>query len=92
MQYIVDIADKTRKNEQLSLGVSPRGSLALMHACMAYALLKGRTFVLPDDVKLLAVPVLAHRLVLQMQASFQNKSAEAVLRDILRTVPVPVVS
>lgn len=92
MQYIVDIAEKTRKNEQLSLGVSPRGSLALMHACMAYALLKGRTFVLPDDVKLLAVPVLAHRLVLQMQASFQNKSAEAVLRDILRTVPVPVVS
>ncbi len=92
MQYIVDIAEKTRKSEQLSLGVSPRGSLALMHASMAYAMLAGRAFVLPDDVKAMAVPVLAHRLVLQMQASFQNKSAEAVLRDILRTVPVPVQS
>ncbi len=92
MQYIVDIANATRKSDKLSLGASPRASLALMHASMAHALFCGRDYVLPDDAKAMAIPVLAHRLVVQLSAGIHKNSAQQVLQDILRTAPVPVVS
>ncbi|MFA9379989.1 MAG: AAA family ATPase [Acetanaerobacterium sp.] len=92
MQYIVDIANNTRKSEKLALGASPRGSLALMRAAMAHALFDGRDYVLPDDVKAMAQPVLAHRLIVQLSAGAHKRSAELVLQEILRTTPVPVQS
>ena len=92
MQYIVDIANATRKSDKLSLGASPRASLALMHAAMAHALFCGRDYVLPDDAKAMAIPVLAHRLVVQLSAGIHKNSAQQVLQEILRTTPVPVVS
>jgi len=63
--YIADVAARTRRDSGITLGVSPRGTLALMSAIRAYALLMGRDYVVPEDIKLLAVPVLAHRIVLQ---------------------------
>jgi len=90
--YIIDIVEMTRKSDRISLGVSPRGSLALMKASQAYAAIKGRDFVTPDDVKHVAVPVLAHRLILRGHAitTSGSKSSEAAIEEILRTVQVPV--
>ena len=91
LEYVVSIAEQTRRHEFITLGVSPRGSIALLSASMAYALLRGRDFVLPDDVQRLTVPVLAHRLVLSAQAGFKNKTPESVLRELLGALPVPAV-
>lgn len=86
--YIVQIVEATRDNQRASMGVSPRGTLALVRALQAYAMLHGRSYVVPEDVKELAVPVLAHRIVLQ--GAGQDKGAAADwLRKILSTVPVP---
>jgi len=90
-EYIVALADKTRNHEMIALGVSPRGSLALQKAARAYALLRGRDYVLPDDVQELADPVLSHRLVLSPQASLKRITARELIREILRQVPVPKV-
>ena len=92
MAYIVDIARRTRDHKDVLLGVSPRGSAALMRASMARALMSGRAHVLPDDVQLMAKPALCHRLMLRVQAHTQNRSAADVISDILRSVPVPAVS
>lgn len=89
MDYIIDIANATRNHEQLRLGVSPRGSLALMDAARAYALLQGRDYVQPDDVQRLAEPVLLHRIQLRSQAVFKQQTAERVLKDILHKLRVP---
>jgi MoxR-like ATPase len=64
MEYMVDIVSATRTGENVLMGVSPRGTLAFLRCVKAYAYLQGRTFVTPDDVKALAVPVLAHRIVM----------------------------
>ena len=90
--YIIDIVEMTRNHNKISLGVSPRGSLALMKASQVYAAIKGRDYVTPDDVKHLAVPVLAHRLILKGHAvaTGGTKSSEAVIEEILREVKVPV--
>ena len=90
MQYIVDIASATRKHDKLTLGVSPRGSLALMHAAMAHALFDGRDYTLPDDVKVMVIPVLAHRLMVRLSAGERDRTAEAVLSQIVRTTQVPI--
>ena len=87
--YIVDIVTRTRKHPQVVIGASPRGSLALLHASQAYAAINGRTYVLPDDVKRLAVPVLTHRMILRPEARLKASSAEAIVREILAAVPVP---
>jgi len=90
-QYIIDIIEATRHNEKISLGVSPRGSIALMKAAQLNAVLQGRDFVIPDDVKRLAVPVLAHRILLKGHAISGNTvNAENAIRDILKSVKVPV--
>ena len=88
LDYIVALCEQTRKPEQVQLGVSPRGMLSLMRASQALALLRSREYVIPDDVKALAVPVLAHRVIVR---GMYGKSgvAEALIRDIVKTVPAP---
>jgi len=88
-QYVVALATATREAPGLRLGASPRASLALLHAAQAWAALDGRPFVTPDDVQSLAVPVLAHRVLLSRDAAFAQRDAEAVLREIVAEVPVP---
>lgn len=87
-EYMVDIATATRRGEQILMGVSPRGSLALLRCAKAYAYLDGRDYVVPDDVRALAVPVLAHRLVLGY-GSGGTESAVSLMERILSAVPVP---
>jgi MoxR-like ATPase len=87
--YILEIVRKTRTNHSITLGGSPRASLALYRASQALALIRGRDFVLPDDVKQLAMPVLGHRLILSTEAYLHNTSKEELIADILSTLPVP---
>jgi MoxR-like ATPase len=87
--YLVDLADATRRHPRLALGVSPRGTLALLRATRALAASVGREFVLPDDLKALAGPVLEHRLVLTPEASMGGASQSDILEDVLGSVPVP---
>ena len=87
--YLVDLADASRRHGALALGMSPRATLALQKAARARAAAGGRTYVVPDDIKALAGPVLAHRLVLTPEASMQSADARNVVDDILRKVPVP---
>ena len=89
-QYIVNIVELTRHREQISLGASPRASIGLFHTCKALALIKGRDYVIPDDVKELATPVLAHRLVLSPAARIAGVNAPQIVSDLLEFVPVPV--
>ncbi|MDP9309675.1 MAG: MoxR family ATPase [Chloroflexota bacterium] len=89
-QYLVALVRATRTSDDLELGASPRGSLALYRASQAYAALNGRPFVLPDDVKRLAVPTLAHRLVLQPEARLRSRSTATIVQHIVERVPVPV--
>ncbi len=88
--YIVRIIRATRDHASVELGASPRASLALFRASRALAATRGRDFVLPDDVKALATPVLAHRIMLTGQSRLRGRSAEPLVREILETEPVPV--
>jgi MoxR-like ATPase len=91
--YMLEIVGRTREHEGLALGVSPRGAQALYRASQALALVEGRGYVLPDDIKRLTVPVFAHRVVLNQRASLAARSTEAaelVLNEILRQVEVPI--
>jgi MoxR-like ATPase len=90
-QYILDIADATRNHEDLLVGVSTRGAIALNRAVQSQALLEGRSFAVPDDVKSLAVPVLAHRIVPKsILHSNQRRMEESIIERILETIPVGV--
>jgi MoxR-like ATPase len=90
VEYILDLVESTRHDEQLHLGVSPRGALALTQACQASAVLNGRDYVIPDDVKQLFVPVCAHRVVSKSYLSNGDANATArVLQNILDQVAVP---
>ncbi|MCL1873443.1 MAG: MoxR family ATPase [Clostridiales bacterium] len=91
-QYIASIAGASRHHGEIQMPVSPRGSIALMRASMAYALLCGRSFVLPDDVQKMVVPVLAHRLALYPAARAKKRTGEDVLQAILTSLPVPAAS
>jgi len=88
-RYCVDIVAATRESQSSAVGASPRGSLALLKLARGKAALAGRDFVLPDDVKAVAVPALAHRLVLRPELWVQRVSAEDVIRDVLAGVPTP---
>ena len=90
--YLVALVRTTRDHHDLQLGASPRASGSLYRAAQAWAVLDGRSFVLPDDVKALAQPVLGHRLVVDLDRSLRGTTAETVLTEILETVPVPVSS
>ena len=87
--YCVDLVIATRAAPSCAVGASPRGSLALLKLARCRAALQGRDFVLPDDVKAVAVPALAHRLVLRPELWVQRISAEDVVREVLETVPTP---
>jgi MoxR-like ATPase len=86
--YIVDIAERTRRHESVLLGVSPRGTQALMKAAKISAAITGREYVIPDDIKALCVPVLAHRMVLNYTAD-TGKRAAGLLEEMLAALPVP---
>lgn len=89
--YIVNIVKATRNSPEIQLGVSPRGSLALFRAAQAWAVINGRDFVLPDDVKELVRAVLAHRLIIKPEIRLQGMTPEDVLTNILKQVHIPVV-
>jgi MoxR-like ATPase len=87
--YIVDLVDATRHHRDLMLGVSPRGALALQRASRALAASVGRSYVVPDDVKVLAASVLEHRLILSSEAMMRGIDPGDVLASILDNVAVP---
>lgn len=90
-KYIVRIVDETRHNARIKLGVSPRGTLALYRASQVYAAIEGRSYVLPDDVKAVAIPVLSHRIITRSQSSLCSSEAnESIIELILDTVPSPI--
>jgi len=89
-QYIVKVVRDTRKHQHVDLGVSPRGSLALYRTAQALAAIRGRTFVIPDDVKALAPAVLTHRIMLSPQTRLRGRTPEEVVAEIVNEVPVPV--
>ena len=86
--YIVRIVNATRVHPDVYLGASPRGSIALYRAGQAFAALAGRDFVIPDDIKILAEPALAHRVIVRSAASIRDIDPGAVVREILDAVPV----
>ena len=87
--YIIDLADATRRHPQLALGISPRAALGLQRAARSFAAAQGRDYVTPDDLKVVALPVLEHRLVLTPEAQLQGLGQHDVLEAVLGTVPVP---
>jgi MoxR-like ATPase len=89
-RYITRLVRSTRDHEQIELGVSPRGTLALYRASQAYATVRGRAYITPDDVKYLAPSVLAHRIVPSADARLRGKSSEDLISDVSGRVPVPV--
>ncbi len=89
-RYIVELANQTRSHEGVYLGVSPRGSIALMKAAQAYALIQGRDYVLPDDVQYLVPFVFSHRLILKPEANYEGFDAGMVIHEIVTTTKVPV--
>jgi len=88
-RYVVDLVNRTRQNNDVYLGASPRGSLGLFRTGQVRAAMKGRDFVLPDDIKALAVPVLAHRIIVSPAARLRELSAERIVAEILDNLPVP---
>ena len=88
-QYIVSITDATRSHAAAYLGASPRGSLALQRLGQAKAIIDGRDYVLPDDIKLLAYPALGHRIILNAQARVKGATPAQVVEDVLKQLPVP---
>lgn len=88
-QYIVSLANATREHSDVSLGVSPRASLALMRGGQARALMEGRDYVIPDDIKEIAASVMGHRLILTPAARMREATGDLLISEILDTVPVP---
>nr|WP_176483850.1 MULTISPECIES: MoxR family ATPase [Bacillus] len=89
-EYIVDMMNRTRTHQAVYLGASPRGSVALMKAAQSYAFVKGRDYVLPDDVQYLAKYALTHRIILKSEAKFEGITAEQVIDKVINRTPVPV--
>lgn len=89
-EYMVRVARATREHEAVALGVSPRGTLALFHTSQALAALRGRHFVIPDDVKALVPYVLTHRIIISQRVRLRGRTPAEVLREIVDAVPVPV--
>ena len=89
-EYVVKVVRATREHEAVELGVSPRGTLSLYKTSQALAALRGREFVIPDDVKYLAPAVLTHRIIISPQTRLRGRRPEEVVMEIVNTVPVPV--
>jgi MoxR-like ATPase len=88
-EYILKIVEGTLKHESIVLGVSPRGSLALLKACQAYAAINGRTFVSPEDVKKLSIYVFSHRIIIKDNLRFMGISNSSIIEELLRSIEVP---
>ncbi len=88
--YIVNLVTATRNHPAISLGASPRGSMSLHYASQAMALLAGRSYVQPDDIKALAVAVLAHRVIVRPEQRIKGLNSQAIIQEILKQIPVPV--
>lgn len=88
-EYIVNLSVATRHHPDVYLGVSPRGSLALYRTCQAFAAIRRRDYVIPDDVKFLTEPTMAHRLIISPAARIKNVNSDEIIHDILSSVPVP---
>lgn len=91
IKYIVNIVRESRSHESVAVGVSPRGGEMLMKLSRAYAIIKGRDYVIPDDIKKLAIPTLAHRLVLKQEFWLRPVSREDIIESIINNIPVPKV-
>jgi len=89
LEYIAEIAASTRVHDSLRFGSSPRGSLGLMRAAQGLAALRGRDYVLPDDIKKLAMPVLAHRIILNEEARLRGEKSALIIEEIIAQIPVP---
>lgn len=89
LEYIVDLVRATREASETEVGASPRGSLALLKLSRALAAIRGRDYVIPDDVKRVAVPALAHRLILRREFWYTNVTQESIIGRLLETVEVP---
>lgn len=88
--YLLDLVRQTREHDEIDLGASPRAALALARASQAAAALAGRSFVIPDDVRAMAMPVLAHRIMLSARVELQGQSKAEILQRLIDAVPVPV--
>ncbi len=91
-QYVVDIARATREHDEVDVGVSPRGTMALYHTCQALAAINGRDYVIPDDAKYLAPHVLTHRVIINPKIRLRGRTQADIISDIVETVTVPVES
>lgn len=91
-EYVVKLIHYTREHTDVELGASPRGSLSLFRAAQAYAFCAGRDYVLPDDIKLMAEPVLVHRVTLTQEARMRGRTPGSIIKDALRQTAVPAVS
>lgn len=89
-RYLTEIVHRTRQCEELALGASPRASLALFRCGQAFAAVSGRNYVLPDDIKKLAGPVLTHRVIVRPEARLRKLNAAAIVEDLVEDVPVPI--
>lgn len=92
LEYIVNISNASRLNTNLRLGASPRASIDILRASKSTAFISGRDYVIPDDVKRVVVPVLAHRLILSPEARIEKKSIESIIKAIIKNINVPVIS
>jgi MoxR-like ATPase len=88
-EYVVSLVEGTRAHEDVALGASPRGSLALYNTVRAWAAISGRDYVVPDDVKLLAEPALAHRVIVNPSARIKHVDSRVVVADVLARTAVP---
>lgn len=88
--YLLDLVNATRATGSLALGASPRGALALYRSSQAYAAINKRTYVIPDDIKRLSLPVLAHRLIPNVESRLQQRPATEILQELVEKIPVPV--
>ena len=88
-KYIIDLVGRTRQSNDVYLGASPRGSLALFRAGQARAALHGRDHVLPDDIKAMAVSVLGHRVIVSPAARLRELSADRIVEEVMHSTPVP---
>jgi len=88
--YLLDIISATRNSADLRLGASPRASLALQHAAQGWAAMQGRSYVIPDDVKQLAVPVLAHRLLAETTTQLRGRATVQIVTNLVESTPVPI--
>jgi len=89
MEYIISIVSETRNNPTIEVGSSPRGAIALLQTAKAYAAYNGRDYVIPEDIKKMAIPTLRHRIILRPELEFEGIKSEAILSDILSKLKVP---